>query len=118
MRKSNLLVLIATLLFTVASCNQNQTSTPSNSVSEEVETTPSIPVEEINTLAPKVEPNAVQLYALQKAPYMMEQVLNPLLQPFWHTREVYNETFTIIGQEGEVELLYEPSEIIILQDYL
>ena len=117
MRKSNLLVLIATLLFTVASCNQNQTSTPSNSVSEEVETTPSIPVEEIKTLAPKVEPNAVQLYALQKAPYMMDQVLNPLLQPFWNTREVYNETFMFIGKEGEAELLYAPSEILTIKDY-
>jgi hypothetical protein len=46
----------------------------------------------------------------------MDQVLNPLLQPFWHTREVYNETFLFIGEEGEVELLYAPTEIISIKD--
>lgn len=119
MKKTNLIVLVSTLLFTSVSCNNTQpsstdSSSNNNSVEESISTAPN---EELKTLAPIVEANAVELYALQKAPYMMDQVLNPLLQPFWNTREVYNETFMFIGKEGEAKLLYSPSEILSIKDY-
>ena len=108
MKRFNIFILIVMLLFAVTSCDSNETVTPEN---------PKTDTEIEKTLAPKIDANAVQLYALQNSPYMMDQVLNPLLQPFWNTREVYNETFMFIGLEGEAQLLYAPSEIISIKDY-
>lgn len=122
MKKTNILTLVSMLLFTMVACDNNQTPSSNtsnsliNSETVEISSSPTIS-EEIKTLAPKVEADSVQLYALKNAPYIMEQVLNPLLQPFWNTREVYNETFMFIGQEGECELLYAPSEILSIKDY-
>lgn len=118
MKRFNILLLILMLIFVVTSCDKNEEATPETpNNGTEVTPTPDLPTEIAKTLVPKVEANAVQLYALQKAPYMMDQVLDPLLQPFWNTREVYNETFLFIGKEGEVELLYAPAEIISIKDY-
>lgn len=90
--------------------NNPATSSSSSSSSNSI-------IEEVNNLAPKIELGKTQLWDLMRTPYNMDSVLNPLLQPFWHTREVYNETFMFIGEEGEVELLYEPTEILVAQDY-
>ena len=110
MKRFNILFLIVMVLFAITSCEKSETPTPET---PDYETE----IEIEKTLAPKVEVNAVQLHALQNSPYMMDQVLDSLLQPFWNTREVYNETFMFIGQEGEAELLYAPSEIISIKDY-
>lgn len=107
MKKLNIFLLIFMLLFATAACEKEK----------EVIPTPQPPVVVEKTLAPKVEANAVELHALKNSPYMMDQVLNPLLQPFWNTREVYNETFMFIGEEGEAELLYAPVEILSIKDY-
>ena len=118
MKKISLFLLLITLVVTVTSCNKNETSNPvvPDNQTGDIETSET-QTEVKKTLAPKVAANAVQLYGLQKSPYMMQQVLNPLLQPFWNTREVYNETFLIIGKEGEVKLLYAPTEILFIKDY-
>ena len=114
MKKLSIFILMFMVLFAISSCDKKETPDVPNN---ETDVIPTPPIEIAKTLAPKVEANALQLYALQKGPYMMDQVLNPLLQPFWHTREVYNETFLFVGEEGEVQLLYAPTEIISIKDY-
>lgn len=39
------------------------------------------------------------------------------LKPYWYTREIYNETGAIIGADGEVELMYTPTEIHSIRSY-
>lgn len=117
MHKKVLTPIILTLL--LASCSNNVSSTISNneqSNSSNNRVSSSI-IEDTKTLAPKVEIGTTDSWALMRSPYDMNVVLNPLLQPFWNTREVYNETFMFIGEEGEAELLYEPGELICVQDY-
>lgn len=38
-------------------------------------------------------------------------------QPIWYTREVYDETFIFVGEEGSAQLLYVPAEIKYVRDY-
>jgi hypothetical protein len=104
MKKFNILLLITLLILIVSSCENSET----NSDNTDVDTgnIPSYPTDGIKNLAPKLEPNSIQLYALQRSPYMMQQVLEPLLQPFWHTREVYNETFMFVGKFRLKERIY------------
>lgn len=115
------LIAAATTLLSLAACTNNNSSSSSlaskNSNTSSLNTSSSVLIEDSKNLAPKVELEKTQLWELMRSPYNMDSVLNPLLQPYWNTREVYNETFMFIGQEGEAELLYEPSEIIVVQDY-
>ena len=109
------LITTALTLLSVAACKNNEVSSSSITSNN---TSSSVLIEEVNNnLAPKIELGTTQSWDLMRSPYNMDSVLNPLLQPYWHTREIYNETFMFIGKEGEVELLYEPSEILISQDY-
>lgn len=39
------------------------------------------------------------------------------LKPFWHTREVYNETVLFVGEEDVAPLMYAPSEILSVRNY-
>ena len=39
------------------------------------------------------------------------------LIPYWHTREVYNETVLFVGEEDAASLLYTPSEIVSVRNY-
>ena len=38
-----------------------------------------------------------------------DDMLNAYLQPYWYTREIYNEPVLFVGEEGEATLMYEPS---------
>lgn len=118
MKKINIIILIMLLSLVICSCENNEATSDVPS-KEDTEVTPTlnIPIEILKTLAPIVAVDSVQLQALQTSPYVMSEVLDPLLQPFWNTREVYNETFMFIGKEGEVKLLYAPTEIISIKDY-
>lgn len=49
-------------------------------------------------------------------PYM-EYNRESYLKPFWHTREVYQETVLFVGESDSAPLMYEPSEIISVRDY-
>lgn len=39
------------------------------------------------------------------------------LQPIWYTREIYDESVVIIGEEGTANLLYEPKGKVIARNY-
>lgn len=39
------------------------------------------------------------------------------LQPYWYSREIYNETVVFIGEESEATLMYTPSEVRFVRDY-
>ena len=43
--------------------------------------------------------------------------LDTYLKPFWHTREVYNETVLFVGEEDVAPLMYAPSEILSVRNY-
>jgi len=46
-----------------------------------------------------------------------QSVLSAYLQPVWYTKEVYDETALVVGQNGKVTLLYEPDGEIIVRNY-
>lgn len=46
-----------------------------------------------------------------------QSVLSAYLQPVWHTKEVYDETALVVGQNGKATLLYEPDGEIIVRNY-
>lgn len=39
------------------------------------------------------------------------------LIPYWHTREIYNETVLFVGEKDSASLLYTPSEIVSVRNY-
>ena len=39
------------------------------------------------------------------------------LIPYWHTREIYNETVLFVGEEDAAPLLYTPSEVVTVRNY-
>ena len=45
-----------------------------------------------------------------------DDMLNAYLQPYWYTREIYNEPVLFVGEEGEATLMYEPSEVHSVQN--
>jgi lysophospholipase L1-like esterase len=47
----------------------------------------------------------------------MSLALAPLLQPYWYTREVYNETVFFLNNNGSAKLLYTPSEVLAVKNY-
>lgn len=39
------------------------------------------------------------------------------LQPFWYTREIYDDTVVFVGENSSATLLYEPTGEVIVRDY-
>ena len=39
------------------------------------------------------------------------------LKPYWYSQEIYNETGAIVGEDGEIELMFTPSEIHSIRSY-
>ena len=46
-----------------------------------------------------------------------DDMMEAYLQPYWYTREIYNETVTFVGEEGVATLMYTPEEIRSVRSY-
>ena len=46
-----------------------------------------------------------------------ENMMDAYLQPYWYTREIYNETVVFIGEEGTATLMYTPETVRSVRDY-
>ena len=50
--------------------------------------------------------------------YNKRDALDAYLSPIWYTREVYDETMVIVGNDGEATLLYEPNgQKLVVRNY-
>lgn len=46
-----------------------------------------------------------------------DSMMEAYLRPYWYTREIYNETATFVGEDGEATLLFTPTEVHSVRDY-
>ena len=46
-----------------------------------------------------------------------DEMMEAYLRPYWYTREIYNETVTFVGEEGEATLIYTPTEVRSVRSY-
>ena len=46
-----------------------------------------------------------------------DAMMTAYLKPYWYSREIYNETVTFIGEEGESTLMFTPTEVDSVRNY-
>ena len=46
-----------------------------------------------------------------------EDMMDAYLQPYWYTREIYNETVVFVGEEGDATLMYTPETVRSVRNY-
>lgn len=69
---------------------------------------------------PKPEKNRLKVAPVQEwlnANTWNNEMQQAYLQPYWYSREIYNETVTFIGEEGSATLMYKPSEVRSVRNY-